>query len=66
MENMSADAQAQYTVASEREAIWKSALQNSLADQRARLVCIFNWEGIMNNQAAKNAIQQLIDEGETQ
>jgi len=64
MEGMSADSQAQYTAASEREAIWKSALQNSLADRRARLVCIFNWEGIMNNQAAKNAIQQLIDEKE--
>lgn len=65
MEGMSSASQTQYGAASETETIWKSALKNTLLDPRARLVCIFNWESIRNNHAAKRAIQQFIDEEKT-
>lgn len=63
MEGMGSDSQTQYSVTSEKKAIWKSALKNTLADKRARMVCIFNWESIRNNSAAKSAIQEMVDEG---
>jgi hypothetical protein len=63
MEGMDSNSQTQYNVASDKKAIWKSALRNSLIDKRARMVCIFNWESIRTNKDAKSAIQEVINEG---
>ncbi|MDR2038327.1 MAG: hypothetical protein LBQ60_10440 [Bacteroidales bacterium] len=62
MDTTDPDAQTQYSSASGKKAIWKLALENTLADQRARLMCIFNWEGIRDNEAAKSAIQDYMME----
>jgi hypothetical protein len=43
-------------------ASWRSALERTLADPRCRFLCIFNWEGIRNNEAALEAIRQTIRE----
>lgn len=62
MEGMGSDAQTQYGATSDKKTIWKSALKNTLADKRAKLVCIFNWESVRNNISAKSAIQEFVDE----
>jgi hypothetical protein len=62
MDGMDSGSQTQYGMVSEKKEIWKSALRNTLADKRARLMCIFNWESIKDNSAAKLAIQEIVDE----
>lgn len=38
---------------------WRNALSNTLADPRCRYVCIFNWESILDNPGAQQAIANL-------
>lgn len=63
MDNMNAQSQTQYGEASARKQLWKDALYNTLKDERARLVCIYNWESIRHNEAARSAIQECVNEG---
>ena len=39
------------------ETAWLLALENTLSIPRIRYLCIYNWEGIINNQAAIEAIR---------
>ncbi len=39
---------------------WKNALDNVLADQRCRFLCIYNWEAIRDNEPALQAIRNTI------
>ena len=39
---------------------WQRALTATLSDPRCRYVCIYNWSGVRNNEAAKAAVRQLI------
>jgi hypothetical protein len=39
---------------------WRDALENTLSDRRCRYLCIYNWEGIRNNEAALDAIRETV------
>lgn len=42
------------------EQAWKKAIEHTLVDPKCRYLCIYNWQGIKNNQAAIAAIQGLL------
>ena len=39
---------------------WKKALENVLADNRCRYVCIFNWNSIKDSDAVHDAIRSIV------
>jgi hypothetical protein len=39
---------------------WDRALTATLADVRCRYLCIYNWSGVRSNQAALEAIRQMV------
>lgn len=39
---------------------WKSALKNTMSDNRIRYMCIYNWRGIKNNVNCISAIKEII------
>ena len=39
---------------------WRQALERTLADQRCRYLCIYNWEGIRDSAPVLDAIRQTI------
>jgi len=41
---------------------WRDALLRTLSIPRCRYVCIYNWSGIKNDQAAIDAIQAVLEE----
>lgn len=45
---------------SKEKAKWSNALKATLADPRCRYLCIYNWSGVRDNQAALSAINELI------
>jgi hypothetical protein len=42
------------------EQAWKKAIDRTLVDPKCQYLCIYNWRGIKNNQAAIAAIQGLL------
>lgn len=42
--------------------LWYGALKRTLADERCRFVCIYNWEGIKNSGEVLRAIRAVVDE----
>ena len=40
--------------------LWRQALDKTLADPRCRFVCIYNWESIRDNEAALQAISDIV------
>jgi len=42
---------------------WRAALENTLADQRCRYLCIYNWEGIRDSAPVLEAIRQAVAAG---
>ena len=40
---------------------WYDALEHTLSDPKCRYLCIYNWKSIKNNQAAIDAIRQMLD-----
>jgi hypothetical protein len=41
---------------------WRNALTSTLSDPRCRYVCIFNWESIRSNEAALQAITNVLQD----
>ncbi len=39
--------------------VWRSAIENTLADQKCRFVCIYNWEGIRGKAPVLQAIREV-------
>ncbi len=39
---------------------WKSAINNTLSDNRIRYMCIYNWDGIKDNQKCISAIKEIV------
>jgi hypothetical protein len=40
-------------------AVWKSAIEKSLADPKCRFICIYNWEGVAGKPAVLDAVRQV-------
>ncbi len=39
--------------------VWRSAIENTLADEKCRFVCIYNWEGIRGKAPVLQAIREV-------
>jgi len=39
---------------------WSNAIERTLSDPKCRYLCIYNWRGIKDNQAAIEAIQEVL------
>jgi hypothetical protein len=42
---------------------WRKSIEGTLRDPKCRYLCIYNWSGIKNNQAAISAIQGFLGSG---
>ena len=43
--------------------LFRQALENTLADPRCRILCIYNWEGINDKKPVLDAIRQVVAAG---